>query len=314
MLLLIHSNDYSFYLPKKGGRTMKKTAKKKSTSKYTKSTTLSTLQIDDMSGHDHGNTTTLVDNSKEGKIKAAAYIRVSTDEQAESGYSLELQRERITAQITAKGWQLVEIYEDAGQSGGKLDRPALKKMLSEIGNGNINAVVVYKLDRLSRKQRDTMYLIEDVFLKQNIELVSISESLDTSSPTGRAMIGMLSVFAQLERDTITERLSDGRKQKAKTGGYAGGNVAIGYTSERGKKVLDIDSQKAAAIKRAFELKESGLTLQKIADSLNAEGHTTKQNALFTPTQVMRILKRREFYQGLYGYSDIITKGQHAAII
>ncbi|MCL2837351.1 MAG: recombinase family protein [Defluviitaleaceae bacterium] len=247
-------------------------------------------------------------------MQAGAYIRVSTDEQAGSGYSIRLQRERIAAQIAAKGWELFKVYEDSGQSGGKLERPALQEMLDDIGAGKIQAVVIYKLDRLSRKQRDTMYLIEDVFLKQDVELVSISESFDTSSSTGRAMIGMLSVFAQLERDAITERLSGGRKQKAKSGGYAGGGPAIGYTSERGKKALLADDEKAPAVRLVFALSGEGLKLREIADKLNAEGHTTKQGAQFTPTQVMRILKRRELYEGLYTYSGITAGGRHRAII
>lgn len=247
-------------------------------------------------------------------VRAGAYIRVSTIEQAENGYGLQLQLERVAAQITAKGWTLFKVYTDSGQSGGNLERPALQEMLSDIQAGNIQAVVVYKLDRLSRKQRDTMYLIEDVFLKQHIELVSISESLDTSSPTGRAMIGMLSVFAQLERDTITERMSGGRKQKALYGGYAGGNAAIGYTTRRGQKKLYTDEKKAAAVQLVFALKDIGLNLRQIADRLNAEGHTTKQGAQFSPTQVMRILNRRKLYEGVYTYSGITANGQHRAII
>ena len=247
-------------------------------------------------------------------VNAAAYIRVSTDEQAENGYSLQMQRERITAQITAKGWNLYKIYEDAGQSGGKMDRPALQEMLRAITDDEINAVVIYKLDRLSRKQKDTMYLIEDVFMANGVELVSICESLDTSSPTGRAMIGMLSVFAQLERDTITERLSSGRQQKAKGGGYSGGGAAIGYHNERGAKVLILDDDKENAVKRVFELSAAGYKLQQIADRLNAEGHTTKQDARFTPTQVMRILNRKDLYSGVYTYSGITANGKHKAII
>jgi len=247
-------------------------------------------------------------------ISAAAYIRVSTDEQAESGYSLQLQRERITAQIIAKGWNLYKIYEDAGQSGGKMYRPALQEMLQDIVDNEINAVVIYKLDRLSRKQKDTMYLIEDVFMANSVELVSICESLDTSSPTGRAMIGMLSVFAQLERDTITERLSSGRQQKAKSGGYCGGGAAIGYSNERGAKVLTLDDDKRNTVQRVFELSAAGFKLQQIADRLNDEGHTTKQGARFAPTQVMRILNRKDLYSGVYTYSGITANGKHKAII
>jgi len=247
-------------------------------------------------------------------IRAGAYIRVSTDEQAENGYSMQLQRERIAAQIIAKGWELFRMYEDGGQSGGKIDRPALSRMLEDIEAGSIQAVVIYKLDRLSRKQRDTMYLIEDVFLRHGVELVSISESLDTSSPTGRAMIGMLSVFAQLERDTITERLSSGRKQKAKSGGYAGGNTAIGYAAARGSKTLVADDTKADAVRLVFQLHAQGLKLQQIADVLNAQGHTTKQGNVFRPTQIMRILRRRGFYEGIYTYGGVTAFGQHCAII
>jgi len=247
-------------------------------------------------------------------IKAAAYIRVSTDEQADHGYSLAIQRERIAAQIAAKGWQLCRVYEDAGHSGGTLNRPALAGLLADIAAGEVGAVVVYRLDRLSRRQRDTMYLLEDVFLKQNIELVSICESLDTSSPAGRAMIGMLSVFAQLERDTITERLSGGRRQKAKTGGYAGGGAAIGYTAARGSKALLPDEEKAATVRRVFALREDKLTLQAIADRLNSEGHATKRGARFTPTQVMRILRRKDFYKGGYSYGGVSGPGAHVAIL
>ena len=253
-------------------------------------------------------------NTIDQPIYAAAYIRVSTDEQAENGYSLQLQRERIIAQIAAKGWELYKVFEDSSQSGGKLERPALQKMLAEIDTGQIQAVVIYKLDRLSRKQRDTMFLIEEIFLKKDIELVSISESLDTTSPTGRATIGMLSVFAQLERDSITERLSGGRKQKAKTGGYAGGNPAIGYTCIRGKKVLLPDKEKSEAVRLVFSLKNQGCNLRQTADQLNAQGHTTKQGKKFTPTQIMRILKRQGLYEGMYLYSGIEAKGQHAKII
>ncbi len=248
---------------------------------------------------------------------AVAYIRVSTEEQAEKGYGLAVQEERIQGMITAKGWTLTKIYQDAGYSGGKLSRPALQEMLTDISNKEkgINAVIVYKLDRLSRKQRDTMYLIEDAFLKNDVELVSLCESLDTSSPTGRAMIGMLSVFAQLERDTITDRLSDGRKQKAKTGGYSGGNSPIGYTRERATKELHLNASQTETVQRVFELKNEGLKLQHIADALNSEHRTTKENKSFTPTQVWRILGREAFYKGKYRYSSVAeTAGHHQAII
>jgi len=247
-------------------------------------------------------------------IRAGAYIRVSTTEQAETGTSLTMQRNQILAQIAAKGWTLHDIYEDAGHSGGSLNRPALQRLLADINTDTIQAVVIYKLDRLSRKQRDTLYLLEDVFLTKDVALVSITESLDTSTPTGRAMIGMLSLFAQLERDTITERLSGGRRQIAQRGRYAGGGVPIGYTTVRGAKALTIDETKAAAVQLVFKLSAKHLKLQEIADQLNNAGYTTKNGAKFTPTQVWRIIQHRKMYSGTYTYGGISATGQHPNII
>lgn len=132
-------------------------------------------------------------------MKAALYIRVSTREQIEN-YSIPSQKERLEAFCKSKGWDVHDFYIDGGYSGSNTDRPDLQRMLSDIKNFDV--VVVYKLDRLSRSQRDTMELIEDKFLKNDVEFVSITETIDTSTPFGRAMIGILSVFAQLERISI----------------------------------------------------------------------------------------------------------------
>ena len=132
-------------------------------------------------------------------MKVALYARVSTEKQIEN-YSIPVQKERIYALCKSKGWTDVVEYIDGGYSGSNLNRPALIKLQEDIEQGLINAVVVYRLDRLSRSQRDTIYLIEDKFLPHNVEFISISETIDTSTPFGRAMIGIMSVFAQLERE------------------------------------------------------------------------------------------------------------------
>jgi len=288
--------------------------KVQTTRKAPQSAEKSTRRLKELPGQYESRTGTGHDSANEQSIAAAAYIRVSTDEQAETGFGLQSQRERIAGALAMKGWTLFKEYEDAGQSGGKLDRPALQEMLADIEAGKIQAVVIYKLDRLSRNIRDTLELIEEIFKPKKIELFSVSESLDINSPTGQLMVNILSSFAQYEREVITARLSGGRKTKAKTGGYSGGNSAIGYSTERGKKALFADDDKAAAVRRVFELSAEGLKLQPIADRLNAEGYTTKQGARFTPTQVMRILNRRGLYAGVYTYSGITADGQHKAII
>ena len=171
-------------------------------------------------------------------IKGACYVRVSTDNQLEN-YSIEEQTDRLKAYCKAKDIHIVKFYTDGGYSGGNLNRPALQQMLTDIDHGIIDLVVVYKLDRLSRSQKDTLTLIEDRFLTRNVDFISINENFDTSTPFGRAMIGILSVFAQLEKDQITERFTMGRIGRAKNGYFhGGGNAPTGYDYIDGNLVVN----------------------------------------------------------------------------
>lgn len=171
--------------------------------------------------------------------RAALYVRVSTPHQEKEGYSIEEQKIKLKSFAMAKDYEVINIYVDGGVSGAKIDRPALQEMVDDIEEGKIDVVLVYKLDRLSRSQKNTMYLIEDVFLKNNVDFISMQESFDTTTPFGRAMIGILSVFAQLERDNISERMMMGRIARAKKGLYRGGNnIPIGYKYEEGHLVID----------------------------------------------------------------------------
>ena len=138
---------------------------------------------------------------------AACYVRVSTEHQREN-YSIAEQTDRLTAFCAAKDITIGRIYTDGGYSGGTLRRPALQDMLAHLPEYDV--VIVYKLDRLSRSQKDTLLLIEDYFLAKQVDFISVCENFDTSTPLGRAMIGMLSVFAQLEKEQITERFTMGR--------------------------------------------------------------------------------------------------------
>ena len=182
--------------------------------------------------------------------KVACYIRVSTENQLEN-YSIEEQTERLRAYCKAKDYVIYKIYTDGGYSGGNTNRPALQAMLSDIDARVFDTVLVYKLDRLSRSQKDTLTLIEDNFLAKNIDFVSMNENFDTSTPFGRATIGMLSVFAQLEKDQITERFTMGRIGRCKAGYFHGGS-----TIPKGYKYIDgqliVDPAEAAIIRRAFE--------------------------------------------------------------
>ena len=150
------------------------------------------------------------------KAVVGCYVRVSTENQIEN-YSIEEQIQRLQAYCLSKDYAIYDMYVDGGYSGGNTNRPALLKLINDAEQRKIQAVVVYKLDRLSRSQKDTLTLIEDKFLKNDVDFISVSENFDTSTPFGKAMIGILSVFAQLEKDQITERFTMGRIGRSKAG-------------------------------------------------------------------------------------------------
>lgn len=172
-------------------------------------------------------------------------------------------------------------------------------------------VLVYKLDRLSRSQKDTLYLIEDVFLKNDVGFVSMNENFDTSSPFGRAMIGILSVFAQLEREQIKERMSMGRAERAKVGLYhGGGEIPIGYDYIDGQLV--VNEYEAMQIRKMYELFLEGYSYYEIRKYLN-EHYTTKSGSWTSTSSVSRSLKQ-VLYLGKIEHKGKIHDGQHEAII
>ncbi|MCM3598969.1 recombinase family protein [Metabacillus idriensis] len=238
-------------------------------------------------------------------VKAALYIRVSTQEQIEN-YSIESQRERLEAYCKAKNWEVHNVYIDGGFSGSTLDRPDLKRMLQELKN--IDAVVVYRLDRLSRSQKDTLELIEEYFLKNDVDFVSITETLDTSTPFGKAMIGILSVFAQLERETIAERMRMGHIKRAENGlrGMGGDYDPAGYTRKEGF-LVPLDHE-VKHIQRAFDLYEQYHSISKVQEILKEEGYTVWRFRRY------RDILSNELYSGFVKFAGKAYKGQHEAII
>lgn len=247
---------------------------------------------------------------------AVGYTRVSTDEQAASGYGLVAQEERIRAYAKAMSIDLAEVVADDGYSGAALDRPGLVALLERIQAGEVATVVIAKLDRLSRSLRNLLNLYADEFEKNGVALVSVAEQFDTSTSSGRLFFQMVGSFAEFERNVITERTSGGRKEKARKGGYSGGKAPVGYRAVRGQKTLSVDPDGARLVRRAFELRDMmpKATLQTLADHLNAEGYKSPQGAVLRPVQVKRILDRRAFYEGQYRYAGIEAEGQHAALL
>lgn len=245
--------------------------------------------------------------------KACVYTRVSTDAQGEDGkVSLPEQERMAKACIESKGWQYIRTYEDNGYSGRTTDRPALQQMLTDIENGEIEAVVIYKLDRLSRKQRDTLSIIEEYLLKNEVDLVSLNETLDTSSPWGRAMIGVLSSFNQLESENIAMRTAMGRYAAAREGGYAGGKPPLGYRAVEGHLV--IVPEEAEIVRLVFALRSEGKTLQAITNELNSRGYTSKKGNEFKHSAIQTILNNESTYRGNYKYGKEGCENTHEPIL
>lgn len=242
--------------------------------------------------------------------RAALYIRVSTQEQAQEGYSVGEQRERLIAYCKAQDWIIADIYVDGGYTGSNLKRPGIQKLMVE--TDKFDVVLVYKLDRLSRSQRDTLYLIEEIFLPNDVDFVSMQESFDTSSPFGKAMIGLLAVFAQLEREQIKERTKMGRMARAKAGlHHGGGYIPIGYNYEDGHLV--VNPYEAEQVRKIYEWYLAGGSLASITDRLHAEGYTNRYGSYSSWSSVRNILGN-ETYTGRLKFGEVIVEHAHEAII
>lgn len=185
--------------------------------------------------------------------KAGLYCRVSTDIQME-GYSIDAQKDFLKSYCKMHEIDNYEFYIDGGYSGSNINRPDMQRLIEDVEDHKIDIVVVFKLDRLSRSQKDTLYLIEEVFNPNDCGFVSIKENFDTNTPFGKAMVGILSVFAQLERETILERTRIGRKKRAEEGlWYGTGNLPFAYDYDEKKGILVPNKEKVEIVNKMVEL-------------------------------------------------------------
>lgn len=234
---------------------------------------------------------------------AAIYIRVSTDAQREEGYSIDAQQEMLQAHCISKGIKKYEFYIDGGFTGSNIDRPEIQRLISNVKQGKISHVIVYKIDRLSRSQRDTLYLIEDIFNPYGVDFISMNESMDTSTPLGRLMLGILSAFAQLERENIRERTRMGMKERVKTGLWmGGGRIPFGYDYDKEKGVI-VPNKDAERVRKIYELYLQGYSTSKIANMVGLKYEKLAYQIL-----------TRKSNAGYICYNDEEYLGQHEPII
>ncbi len=228
---------------------------------------------------------------------AALYVRVSTDAQAEEGYSIDEQQKRLISQCGVLGIEDYQLYIDGGWSGSTLDRPEMQHLIQDVQDHKITHVICYKLDRISRSQRDMLYFIEDILLPNNVSFVSLSETIDTGTPMGRLMIGILSAFAQLERENIRERTQMGMLARVESGLWPGGDrIPVGYDYDPEQGIL-IPNKDAETIRSCFHLYLRGFSPQAIADTTGLKYGNWVLQILSRKTYMGRIVFRNMEYQG-----------------
>ena len=246
-------------------------------------------------------------------LRIALYVRVSSKEQVE-GYSIGEQIERLNKYCEAMGWPVFKTYVDPGYSGGDTNRPGLQDLIKDVEAGLVDKVVVYKLDRLSRSQLDTLFLIEKVFLTNNTDFVSMSENFDTATPFGRAMIGILAVFAQLEREQIKERMGMGKEARAKEGKWHGGSTEpIGYDYDPATELLNINDYEAMQIRELYDLFLKGTPLRTIETMFSEKGYSHKHGSTWDPKTMRRVM-RNKVNIGYIKHREQWYPGDHDPII
>ncbi len=238
-------------------------------------------------------------------MKAALYIRVSTQEQATEGYSLDAQLQKLTSYANYMHYEISGVYRDEGQSAASTNRPELKRLLRDISAEKVDCVLIYKLDRLSRRVRDVIDLVE-IFEKHSVSLYSLTENLDLSSPFGRAALKMSATFSELERETIIERSKLGKEQRIKSGSFiCTGKAPFGYRADFKTKSFHVDEKEAETVKKLFELYLEGSSFRQLQIYAKSR-HPDKFNS---PSACRDVIKRM-MYCGMFVWKGKVYEGKN----
>jgi len=219
------------------------------------------------------------DSAPAPTVRVAIYTRQSVEDRTASGFtSLEAQRDSAIAYIGAmksQCWEAIDTeYTDSGFSGGNTERPALNRLLTDIQSGQINVVIVYRLDRLSRSLLDFLNLLK-YFEQYQVSFVSVTEQLNTATPAGRLMTSIIGGFAEYERAVISERTSDKMCAARRKGKWMGGPPCLGYNADRENKRLVVNQSEAVMVRELFDLYLQHRSLIDVCRVVNERGWTTK---------------------------------------
>lgn len=254
-------------------------------------------------------------------MKTGIYVRVSTEEQANEGYSIKAQEEKLLAFAKIKEWSVYRVYNDKGKSGKNItERDALKDMIKDIQKGQINNVLIYKIDRLTRNTKDLVSLME-LFNTYDCAFNSLSESIDTHTASGRMFVKIIGIFAEFERENIIERSKLGFERKVREGySLCTRTASYGYCREIGNKIQQINKEEAEIVIKIFDMfLNKNMSFLEIARFLNKYNIPTKENSVWHSRTVKNVLTNCN-YVGKVRYCtkdkkrNFEVEGVHEAII
>jgi DNA invertase Pin-like site-specific DNA recombinase len=251
-------------------------------------------------------------------VVAVGYLRVSTEDQAREGFSLDAQRDRIRAYCAAKRYAFAREFVDDGYSGRTTNRPAFQELMRAVRDGivveggkeRLDAVVVARFDRLNRNLYDFLATQREM-QRHKVHFASVDETVDTRGPFGRFFVQVIAAFAELESGIIGERVRHGMRQKALQGGFNGMSAPYGYDVRAGG--LAINDGEAAIVRKICAWRRRRRSFAWIAEALNRDGVPTKKGREWTKRQLFRIV-HNPLYRGALHWEDVVTPGTHPAIV
>ncbi|MBU1727731.1 recombinase family protein, partial [Patescibacteria group bacterium] len=227
-------------------------------------------------------------------MKVVIYTRVSTEDQVREGYSLEVQKEYLTNFAKQNGFEIVEYYSDEGISAGTTDRPALQKLLIDAKQKKFNLVLVYKIDRFSRRLKDLLGLV-DQLETFGVGFKSATEPFDTTTSAGKLMFQQLGSFAEFERNRHAERVTPGMLKSVQNGNWHGARYCpFGYSYTRGTKTLELNETEAKVVKLIYKKYLDGCSVNYITEYLNKSKHETRVGRYFYTKFIRDILRNRVY--------------------
>ena len=230
------------------------------------------------------------------KLRIAIYVRVSTEDQAKEGYSLEVQREYLESFAKREGYEIFKVYSDDGISAYSIRRPALQQLLADAKAKRFGLALVHKIDRFSRNLKDLLMLVDELS-SYGVAFKSATEPFDTTTSAGKLMFQQLGSFAEFERNRIAERVFPGMMKGVQKGNWQGARFApFGYAYNKSKKLLEIEEREANIVKLIYTMYLSGKSTHDIAGYLDKKGYKTRTGKQFYNKFVCDILKN-QIYTG-----------------